>query len=53
MFGKSAIEEEKSVLIRERERREHSGCFVRRGSEEKGREEKRERGCDKCVVGTL
>ena len=40
MFRKSATEEEKNVLIIERERRECSGCLVHRGSE------KEERNCE-------
>ena len=38
IFGKSATEEEKNVLIIERERRERSGYLVRRGSEREERE---------------
>ena len=37
MFGKSATEEEKNVLIKERERRECSSCLVCRGSKKEER----------------
>ena len=50
MFKKSAIEEEKNVLIRERERRECSGCLLCRGSKEKRRESETVK---ECVVATL
>ena len=48
MFRKSATEEEKNVLIRERERREHFGCLVCRGSKKEERETMKW-----CTVGTL
>ena len=38
MFKKSVTEEEKNVLIIERERRECSGCLVRRGSKKEERD---------------